>query len=194
VQFAPNKRRADGNSDDPEDFLSVDEWAGLLAVSFEGTALDCGDSWPAEIPAAETAHAPLVKPGNGRTDSALPSQTPMRRAPDPDAPLELQAALPRFDGDMEFFREMLEEFIDHLPGRVVELRTALGEEDAQKLNRLAHNLKGAAANFNAVQLTEFSKNLELQAKQSDLSNAASLIAGIETEMLCLKSFLDGLSR
>jgi CheY-like chemotaxis protein len=84
--------------------------------------------------------------------------------------LDVQSALTRFNGDMTLYRENLNEFLQSLPGRLLELELALRAEHWEELSLLAHNLKGVAANFGASQLSmlafqldEFSRRQQAQA-------------------------------
>ncbi len=104
-------------------------------------------------------------------------------------PLDLQAALPRFNGDREFFAEMCQEFLQHLPARIVEMKTSIERGDAQKLNRDAHNLKGVSANFSAGPLFSLAEKLEMKSKAGDLSDAAALLSQIELEIERLRHYV-----
>lgn len=106
-----------------------------------------------------------------------------------EAPLDLDNALPRFYNDQEFFIEMLDEFTEHLEGRIKDLNRALEAGDARTMQRLAHNLKGAASNFNAVRLTALAKELEREVALGDLSNAMAVITGIDAEVPRLHDYL-----
>jgi PAS domain S-box-containing protein len=104
-------------------------------------------------------------------------------------PINLEKAMPRFDYDKDFFIEMLGEFVEHLEERMQLLRKALAAQDAEELARLAHNLKGASANFNAEELNKAALELEVRSKNGDLGGAAELIARIEAELPLLREFL-----
>jgi two-component system, sensor histidine kinase and response regulator len=104
-------------------------------------------------------------------------------------PINLEKAMPRFDYDKAFFNEMLGEFVEHLEERIELLRKALSSQNADELARLAHNLKGASANFNAENLNASALELETRSKDGDLSGAEELIARIEAELPRLRDFL-----
>ncbi|HEY9077846.1 MAG TPA: response regulator [Anaerolineaceae bacterium] len=93
-------------------------------------------------------------------------------------PIDLEKALPRFGGDMDFFLEMLGEFLPQLEERYHALVAACDQLDAETVFRTAHNLKGLSANFNATFLYNISYELETQGRNGDLSNAAELIGKI----------------
>src|SRR3990172_5079404 len=54
-------------------------------------------------------------------------------------PADLEAALYRFGGDRVFMMEMCQEFKDHLPSRMEEIKSALHAGDINSLGRFAHN-------------------------------------------------------
>ncbi len=104
-------------------------------------------------------------------------------------PADLEAALFRFDGDRDFMKEMCLEFKDHLPDRVNEIRAALQADEAEKLGRFAHNLKGLSLNFNAAPVATLAAKLEVCGKQKNLADAPMLVAQIESEVTRLQEFL-----
>jgi CheY-like chemotaxis protein len=104
-------------------------------------------------------------------------------------PIDLLKAMPRFGDDKVFFVEMLNEFVEHLEERVKTLREALQAQDAKTLGRLAHNLKRAAANFNAEQLVFIAVEIETLGQAGDLSRIEEVIVKIEAEIPRLKAFL-----
>jgi two-component system, sensor histidine kinase and response regulator len=112
---------------------------------------------------------------------------------DVDGPIQLERAMPRFGNDREFFVEMLTEFIESLPERVTELRAAAEAGDCPTLIKLAHTLKGTAANFSAAQLTAFALEIELQARAGQGSCEAGWNDKIEAEIPKLQAFLEGLN-
>jgi HPt (histidine-containing phosphotransfer) domain-containing protein len=103
-------------------------------------------------------------------------------------PIDLEAAKPRFGGDMTFFVELLGEFMGQIEERCQGMHAALESQDAPELARLAHNLKGAAANFSAENLAAAAKDLEVQAKNGDLTGAPELLACVEAEIPRLERF------
>jgi signal transduction histidine kinase/DNA-binding LacI/PurR family transcriptional regulator/DNA-binding response OmpR family regulator/HPt (histidine-containing phosphotransfer) domain-containing protein len=111
---------------------------------------------------------------------------------EPEEPMDVLAAMPRFDNDKEFFMEMCTEFLKHLPLRMVELRSSLQKKDSATFSRAAHNLKGISANFNATLTNRIAAQLEMMGSQDDLSTAASLLDQLDTETGRLREFMLGL--
>lgn len=106
-----------------------------------------------------------------------------------DDPIDMEAAMPRFGDDHAFFLELLSEFVEHMEERINLFHNALERGDAKELTRMAHNLKGAASNFNAQPLTNYAYELELQAKSGNMTKARECIEKIRDEVPRLREFL-----
>jgi HPt (histidine-containing phosphotransfer) domain-containing protein len=104
-------------------------------------------------------------------------------------PADLEGALFRFDGDRAFMMEMCQEFKDHLPERVEELKSALQAGEIEKLGRYAHNLKGLSMNFNAGLLSSLAAKLEACGKEKKLADAPVLVEQIVVEVTRVQEFL-----
>jgi CheY-like chemotaxis protein/HPt (histidine-containing phosphotransfer) domain-containing protein len=105
-------------------------------------------------------------------------------------PVNFDAALDRFDGDRDFLMEMFKEYKDHLPGRLQELDAALQAGDANRLARLAHNLKGVSLNFSAEAVADIALKLEEIGKREDLTDASTLVSQLRTEVGRLQDYLN----
>jgi two-component system sensor histidine kinase/response regulator len=85
--------------------------------------------------------------------TAAPAVTEQRPPADP-APLEIpgidtQTALKRTGGNRQRYVSLLQRFADSQVGAVGEIRAALKAQDSPTAQRIAHSLKGAAANLGA---------------------------------------------
>ncbi len=123
--------------------------------------------------------------------TARPAEAAQPAAPESDAqaPINLEEALIHFGDDREMFLELLDEFVEQLPGKLNGLRAALHDADTRALTQVAHNLKGLASTFGADQMTDCARQLEAGSAGGDLSQAGALIAGIEAEQPRLEAFL-----
>ncbi|MCX7976020.1 MAG: response regulator, partial [Bellilinea sp.] len=101
----------------------------------------------------------------------------------------LEKILPRFGDDLEFFLTTFEEFIQQCETKVDELKQAVRSQNATSVKLLAHNLKGVAANFEAIKLTRLAHQLDMQATQGDLNGADHLIIEMENQIPLLKKAL-----
>jgi polar amino acid transport system substrate-binding protein len=107
----------------------------------------------------------------------------------PELPIDLEAALFRFDGDRDFLMEMCRDFNDHLPQRMEEIHEAHQARDVNRLHRYAHTLKGISLNFNANFLAELAGQLETFCRQERIDDVAPLIVHIESEVNRVREFL-----
>jgi PAS domain S-box-containing protein len=102
----------------------------------------------------------------------------------------LEEALSRVEQDRELFAELVKLFVADYPQRLAELRQALAARDSKLVERLAHTLKGAAANFAAPRVVRAALELEETARAGDLSRAGQGIEALASEIACLLPQLD----
>ncbi|MGB2981828.1 MAG: PAS domain S-box protein [Candidatus Zixiibacteriota bacterium] len=107
----------------------------------------------------------------------------------PVIPIDLEAALDRFDGDKEFLTNMLQEFLDSAFGQLETLKKAVEREDAELIEREAHSIKGAAGNLGATGIADVSLKLELLGRKANLSGASEVIAKLKTEFKRLEEYV-----
>ncbi len=70
-----------------------------------------------------------------------------------------------------------------------EIRSAWQDRDANRLARLAHNLKGVSLNFSANALADITLALEEICKREDLTDAPLLVAQLEVEAQRVDDYL-----
>ena len=99
-------------------------------------------------------------------------------------------ALARVEGDEELLRELIQLFLDDYPNTMRELRTAVSAGDVRSLERHAHTLKGAAANFEAVPTVTAGLELETSAFQKDLTNVPRQMQNLDTALAELRAELE----
>ncbi len=107
-------------------------------------------------------------------------------------PINMVEALPRFGDDLDFFKTMLGEFIKNLPERILKLEEAIGQDDIKSVTRLAHNLKGASANFSAEALRAAAAEIEINGYSGVMSNVSSLIKKIKEEVPKVERYYEAL--
>jgi CheY-like chemotaxis protein/HPt (histidine-containing phosphotransfer) domain-containing protein len=110
----------------------------------------------------------------------------------PELPLDVKAALPRFDNDREFFLEMCQDFMKNLPPRMEELRNSLQKKDSATFSRAAHNLKGVSVNFNAMAVNRIAAELEMIGRQDELDASGPLLDRLDAEIVRLREYMVGL--
>jgi PAS domain S-box-containing protein len=117
---------------------------------------------------------------------------PLELGTPPEIPVDLDNALARFDGDKNFMFEMCNDFRNHLPDRMQEIRTAFNAGDINRLHRHSHTLKGVALNFDAHFLAELAGSLEQLCKREKLAGAENLILLLEKETARVSDYLEGI--
>ena len=107
-----------------------------------------------------------------------------------DIPLDMETTLRRFDGDKDFFREMMLEFLEYVPKQLQILNEAVKKGDAKLVERESHSLKGAAGNMGANALVEWANQLELLGRKFDLDSAKKLMENLKTDTERLKMYVE----
>ncbi len=103
-------------------------------------------------------------------------------------PADSAAMLEQVGGDLELLGEMVEAFLQDVPGDMARLIDSLRQGNASEAPRLAHALKGELGNLGAVKAFELARKLELMVKESRLQEALDIMQGLETEIKLLKAF------
>jgi len=104
--------------------------------------------------------------------------------------LDVASALERVEGDRELLEELLHLFEDECQNSVEEMRTVWNARDNSTLVRLAHTMKGSAANVGANGISEAARELEMQVRSGNLELAFKQIANLEREVARLKAELE----
>ena len=85
--------------------------------------------------------------------------------------IDINDALKRIGGSMDLYKRLLKRFVDGT--QVAELGTAFQEGNKDEASRLAHTVKGVAANLSLIKLRDISAELE-QIIKSDSDHTAKL--------------------
>jgi two-component system, sensor histidine kinase and response regulator len=104
--------------------------------------------------------------------------------------LDVANALERVEGDRELLEELLQLFADECQSSLEQMRTVWNARDNTTLVRLAHTMKGSAANVGANGISEAARELEMQVRSGNLEPAFKQIANLEREVARLKPELE----
>jgi len=91
-----------------------------------------------------------------------------------------ELGIKRVGGDLEIYKEFLQEFVDELPGKLEVLWTCARNHDDDGLGRAAHNLKGVSGNLGALQLSEHARKLENTVSAGYTGTVENLLSEIMT--------------
>ena len=96
------------------------------------------------------------------------------------------ALLERLDGDREVMAEVLDLFVTESRAYLTRAADAVNAGDWQQLGRIAHGLKGAAANVGAEAARASAAVLETTARSPDPSETVQQLADLEAaiEVIC----------
>jgi len=87
-----------------------------------------------------------------------------------------------FDGDWNFFKEVVEIFLDDYPRLLDNLRKSFKEGDCDVFMRSAHSLKGMLKNFRAENAAEVAFDLEKKGQEADLNGVQADIESLAAQI------------
>jgi two-component system, sensor histidine kinase and response regulator len=98
-------------------------------------------------------------------------------------------AIEHMGRDEEIYRDVVEVFLRGAPEQVKQLREAIEMTNQKEVERYAHSLKSSAAMLGAHALKKEAYQIEMAAKQNDLSKAGVLFLKLEVEFEKVKTYL-----
>jgi len=102
--------------------------------------------------------------------------------------------LKRFDGEKEFLTDLVEIFENNIPEQLSEIKEAVDNHNSNDLEKSAHKLKGAIANFGENKAFEAALKLEMMGRKSRLDGVKesydTLVKEVELLMNALKEFVE----
>jgi len=108
--------------------------------------------------------------------------------------LDSEALLERVGGDVDFLQELAGIFREDCPKLLEEIRSAVAAGDAAALERAAHTLKGAIANFGADAAGQAAFHLERLGRAGELQPAREAVGALESEIVRFEEALVALAR
>jgi signal transduction histidine kinase/CheY-like chemotaxis protein/HPt (histidine-containing phosphotransfer) domain-containing protein len=135
---------------------------------------------PGRAEAAEPAHpAEPVDPAGPPAPAGAP-------------PLDARRTLASVDGDLSLLAEVADAFGRSSPAALGALTTAIAAGDARGVERAAHALRGAAANFGAAPAVEAARELERMGRDGQLGGAPEALPLLARELQRLRDALEAL--
>jgi CheY-like chemotaxis protein/HPt (histidine-containing phosphotransfer) domain-containing protein len=111
--------------------------------------------------------------GSAISEPALPPEEPV---------FDCTSALACMDGDAELLAEIAGLFVTDSSRLLSEIRAAIARQDHHDLERAAHALKGATANFAAQPAVDAALKLEQMGRAGDLAQVEEAFAALEAEI------------
>ncbi len=103
-------------------------------------------------------------------------------------PLDLRRAL-AWSGGKALLLELVGLFLEDAPRRLEELRAAVRAGDAPRAERVAHSIKGAAANLGAETARAVAEELETICREARLDGATDALGRLDGELGRVIAFL-----
>jgi HPt (histidine-containing phosphotransfer) domain-containing protein len=85
--------------------------------------------------------------------------------------------------DLALLRELVEIFFAEAPGLQAQIRSGIGQGEAESVERAAHTLKGTLASFGALRARAVARDVELHAHEGRLADARPFIPQLEAELI-----------
>jgi HPt (histidine-containing phosphotransfer) domain-containing protein len=101
--------------------------------------------------------------------------------------MDFERALSEFEGDKALLMEVLKGFMENVRGQIGVIQQALMSQDADRVRREAHSIKGGASNLRANELSRIAFELENIGKSGKLERGITALNRLEKE-------LDGLEK
>ncbi len=151
---------------------------------------------PPNAPARQPTDAPIER--NVKSMGLMESQStevshinaPARQPT--DAPMDIETVVEDFEGDSDFFIEVLQEFIQNVESQIGVISRALADGDAKTIGKEAHSIKGGAGNLTAQALYTAARDLETLAKSGNLTGAEDVITRLDKAFRQLKNYAETL--
>ena len=105
-----------------------------------------------------------------------------KSGPPGSVPEDHTLLLEAFDDDWDFFKEVVEVFLEDYPRLLENLRRSVDEGDCDTFARSAHSLKGMLKNFKAEPAAEVAFDLEKKGNGSDLTGVQADIESLAAQI------------
>lgn len=103
-----------------------------------------------------------------------------------DAIIDMESAMLRFGDDREFYRELIGDFLNYVPGRIKALEEAVQARDVENIQSYAHSIKGAAGNLSARKIFSTALRIENRGSGGVLEDVSLLVEELKSEIARLK--------
>jgi two-component system, sensor histidine kinase and response regulator len=130
----------------------------------------------------EAREAVPGSPAPGATQAPMPEASPSASVPlSAPSRFDFEVLLRRCMGDRELLDRVLAKFRERSAVDLDLLERVIAAGDAAQVERVAHGLKGAAANLSADMLRELAAGMEAFGRAADLGGASALLTELRRE-------------
>jgi CheY-like chemotaxis protein/HPt (histidine-containing phosphotransfer) domain-containing protein len=123
-------------------------------------------------------------------DKYIPSEPSLLPPSHSETPaIDLKRLRDLSGGDVEFERDILMLLLSDTDERIAELESALRDQDALLVRRIAHTIKGASANAGAKKLGKIAYEIEKIGAHGGLDQAPDTLTHLKSELERVRSYL-----
>jgi HPt (histidine-containing phosphotransfer) domain-containing protein len=99
-----------------------------------------------------------------------------------DLDFDMSIITRNFDGDLEFFKEIFQIFLETYPNQIETIRRMILENNPESVEKAAHRLAGSLTNFNVSEIKETALKLEKMGKKKRLQGAKKQLSRLELQI------------
>jgi CheY-like chemotaxis protein/HPt (histidine-containing phosphotransfer) domain-containing protein len=120
-------------------------------------------------------------------EDALQTPQPAEAAPSSQPPVyDRDGFMDRLMGDTEIAKTVIEVFLEDIPKQIESMKYSLETSDAETVERIAHSIKGAAANIGGEAVRELAAEIENACKDGRFDAVAGCCPKLELQFNRLK--------
>ena len=97
--------------------------------------------------------------------------------------IDEEGGLRRVGGDRELYNELIELFMDNSVNQIAQLKEAVRNGEADSLKKVAHSIKGSAANLGILSVQQSALELEMIGSENKLDAAGNTLNKLIYELL-----------
>ncbi|MCU0686460.1 MAG: response regulator [Polyangiaceae bacterium] len=135
---------------------------------------------------APPASAPRQPPSRPGAPPPVAAAAPAPAAPTPFA-VDVTAAIARFGGDAALYESITADFAASLPASLDALQSALAAEDATRLHREVHTLRGLLLLVGATSAADQARRFESRVLATDVAALSGELASLGSDLAALQS-------
>lgn len=106
----------------------------------------------------------------------------------PYTPINFEKAMNITGNDTELFESLLEVFLNVKSEYIQDIKNAVSERDAQKMQISAHRAKSGLGSLGAVNASLYAYEMELMGKKSIFNNVSEIIDIFEKELSLIEDY------
>jgi HPt (histidine-containing phosphotransfer) domain-containing protein len=93
-------------------------------------------------------------------------------------------------GGPAFVRQMIDIFLEEVPGRMAAAREGERTGDHAAVGEAAHSIRQSAHNFGATDLSIIAEKIDRSVRSNDIADLSALVNDLETAFTAAKSWLE----